>query len=70
MLKFRNMTKMHRKNLGSFPHNKVVSFKQAVRRAAMLNPELPLAFIRDCLMAKKESSQGKLLPFNFQSSFR
>ena len=51
-------------NLRSVP--KQIEYWAMLGRCAEDNPDLPLEFIKTCLLAKEEIRQGKIEPFTFR----
>jgi hypothetical protein len=65
MLKFRNRMKQFFAKHGSEKVKLHFSLEARVRDAVVHNADLPIPFVRDCLIALDESKNGKILPFKF-----
>ena len=47
---------------------KQIEYWATLGRCAEDNPDLPLGFIKECLLAKEEIKQGKTTEFNFKEN--
>jgi len=52
-------------NLRTVP--KQIEYWAMLGRCAEDNPDLPLEFIRECLLAKEEVNQGDVIPFKIRT---